>query len=225
VRVVGLVLLLAACGGAQPRPGKHVTLAPPPPRATPVTTVEAPDLPPVPELPKEPIKRGDAYTVYGAVHQLHSRYHRREVEKVISVIGVVAETNLAAAPKCAVHHTGKADPPGCVAPVPAFALADVDQPSAPKIVVMGWASNFANVYEASLRYAKGPHAKPYVDELWAVVVPNPLPAVGATVRVTGHYGVMFTRSTSGVATDPNGGILTADRVETLTPAKTPAKLP
>ena len=89
---------------------------------------------------------------------------------------------------------------------------------------MGWASIRTNVFEAD-RTQRGGHASsPYVDELWAVPVPYPLPAVGAKVRVTGRYGVSFSRASSGIVSDPTRGILTADKVETLEPAPTAAKL-
>jgi len=63
------------------------------------------------------------------------------------------------------------------------------------------------------------------DYLWAVDIPFPLPAVGAKVRVTGRYGAMFTRASTGVVVDDDFGIITVDKVETLSPAARPASFP
>src|SRR5690606_4996369 len=83
------------------------------------------DLPPVPNVPQKPIKSGDAYTVWGASYYLRNRVHRKEVaDQKISITGHIIKTNLLDAPECAVHRGGKADPEGCVAPVPTFWIAD-----------------------------------------------------------------------------------------------------
>ncbi|MBL8607336.1 MAG: hypothetical protein JNL38_08450 [Myxococcales bacterium] len=188
-----------------------------------------PTLPPVPALPSRPARIGADYTVYGAVHALHSRIEEREVtSRPIVVVGYIADTNLARAPKCALHPAGKRSPDGCVTEIPAFVLADERAPdaAAPRIRALGWASNFPQVFEASQRYKglKAPPAKLYEDPIWAVGVPFPLPAPGAKVRVRGTYGFSFTKSSTGITTDPDGGILTVESVETLEPAPEPAKL-
>lgn len=176
-------------------------------------------IPEPPQLPTTPIKDGDAYTVYGAIHHLRSSIHGAEVTaKDISIVGYIVESNIAGAPKCAVHKTGKKDPEDCVTEIPAFSIADKkDDPEAKKIKVMGWASNFANVFEAMEKYKslKDPPKELKKDEMWGVDIPFPLPAVGARVKVTGRYGVNFTKSSSGLAADPRQGILTYTSLEVL----------
>jgi len=195
-------------------------------------------LPPVPQLPTNPIKTGDSYTIYGASHHLRSRIHATEVTgKDISIIGYIVDANISTAPACAVHKTGKKDPENCVSDIPTFWISDTKgDKSGAKIKVMGWASNFANVFDAMDKYknAKDPpkHAdkpdnagKPgYLmqDELWAVDVPYPLPSVGAKVKVTGRYGTVFAKSSAGLVTDPSNGIMTYGSIETLEPPTEPA---
>ena len=83
------------------------------------------NLPAVPTLPAKAIKQGDAYTVYGAMHHLRSRVHNADVNgKDITHVGYIVKTNLADAPECAVHKTGKGDKDDCKAAVPAFWIAD-----------------------------------------------------------------------------------------------------
>ena len=179
-------------------------------------------------LPVRPLRVGADYTVYGANHQLTSLLHNGDVAQKITIVGYIVSTNLATAPKCAFHHTGRADPPKCVAPIPAFTIADSKgDASGITIKVMGWASNFANVFEANEQYKKvtSKPAQLYSDELWAVPVPYPLPAEGAKVRVTGNYGFSFTMSSTGMESDPANGMMTAMDVAVLEPAPTPAKLP
>ncbi len=106
--------------------------------------------------------------------------------KEIAIVGYIVESNLAAAPACALHKTGQKDPEGCRAEIPTFAIADTkDARDERKIRVMGWASNWANVFEANRLYkdAKAAPAVMHKDAIWAVDVPYPLPAVGAKVRV------------------------------------------
>lgn len=188
-----------------------------------------PTLPPVPALPSRPERIGADYTVYGAVHALHSRVDEREItSKSITVVGVIVDTNLARAPKCALHPAGRRTPDGCVTEIPTFVIADerAADPGAPRIRALGWASNFPQVFEAHQRYKglKAPPAKLYEDPIWAVGVPFPLPAPGAKVRVHGRYGFSFTKSSTGITSDPDTGILTVESVETLEPAPEPAKL-
>ena len=46
-----------------------------------------------------------------------------------------------------------------------------------------------------------------------------------TVKVTGTYGVTFTKATGGAAADPKYGIMTAEKVEYLEPPAEKAYLP
>jgi hypothetical protein len=195
-------------------------------------------LPPVPQLPTNPIRVGDSYSVYGAIHQLKSRYHSAEVTaKDISITGYIVDTNIPTAPACAVHATGKKDPDDCKTEIPTFWIADAKgDKSGQKIRVMGWASNFANVYDAMQKYKdlKEPPKPPPTpdqagkpgflvqDELWAVSIPYPLPAVGAKVKVTGRYGVIFGKSSAGLVSDPASGVVTYASIETLEPPTEPA---
>lgn len=187
-------------------------------------------MPGVPTLPNRPIKVADAYTVYGATHHLRSRVHVGEVKgKELSITGYVVKTNLAEAPACAVHKTGKGDKDDCKSPIPAFWIADEKGDEKNAIKVMGWASNFANVFDAVEKYsaAKTPaDVKELVkDEFWGVELPNPLPVAGAKVIVTGTYDVSFSKSTGGVETDPLHGILTYGKVQYLEPPTEKATLP
>lgn len=174
-----------------------------------------------------PIKVGDAYTVWGAIHQLHSRVHAEEVNgQKITIVGTIVRTNYLSAPRCAVHRTGRGDPADCRAPVPAFSLADDASGAEAAIEVMGWASNFAQVFSMIERVdrAKGQPVR-LLDEFWGMPLPDPLPTVGAKVRVTGTYAITFTKATSGAAVSPKTGILTAETVETLEPGPVKATLP
>lgn len=192
----------------------------PAPAPAPSTKV---DLPPVPELVALPEKNGDAFTVFGATHALRSRHQSTEVTKgEISVVGWIVDSNVPRAPRCAWHKTGVADPEGCVTEIPAFVVADTkdtkpDDPKKPHIKVLGWARNFAAVYDATARY-KNAGSRPkdlYRDEVWGVDVPFPIPAVGTKVKVKGRYGFMFTKSSSGVVTDPKNGVLTYSSLEVV----------
>jgi len=179
------------------------------------------NLPSVPTMPSKPIKVGDAYTIYGASHHLKSRVHNPDVaNKDITITGYIVKTNLMEAPECAVHKTGKKDPDDCKTDIPSFTIADnKGDTKGPQIKVMGWASNFANVFEAMEKY-KNLKAPPtdkevYKDELWAIDVPYPLPSLGAKVKVTGRYGFNFAKSSSGIASDPLSGIITYTKIEVL----------
>ena len=44
-------------------------------------------------------------------------------------------------------------------------------------------------------------------------------AIGAKVRVTGHYGYTFTKSSTGLVSDPQNGVMTYDKVDVLEPAQ------
>ncbi len=193
------------------------------PRAAP--TAPQPNLPPVPELPDVPVKIGADYTVAGAVRRLQSRYHAADFANDVTLVGVIVATNLASAPACAIHRVGKRDPERCMSEIPSFTIAD-DAQAAARIRVLGWASNFATVFEAITLAQSVTSApiRPYRDERWAVDVPTPLPAVGAKVRVHGRYGLTFTKSSTGMVADPESGVFTVTSVDTIVPATTPAKL-
>lgn len=188
-------------------------------------------LPPVPNVPQKPIKAGEAYTIWGASYHMRSRVHQKDVAgKTIKITGYVTKTNLPDAPECAVHETGKEDPEGCNAPVPTFWIADTkDASEKDSIKVMGWASNFAQLYDTIEAYEKAEKLKkdeePRMDNFWGVEIPNPLPVKGMKVTVKGGYATAFTRSTAGAEADPIMGILTYESMETLETVEEKATLP
>jgi hypothetical protein len=200
---------LTGCGDAgEPYVGK-----------TPPPGVKA-NLPSVPSVPKNPIKEGEAYTVWGASYHLRSRVHHNDVAgKDLKITGYITATNLAEAPKCAIHETGKEDPPDCEAPIPTFWIADTkDAQPKDSMKVLGWASNFAQIFDAIKDYKKRRVSKktdyePFMDNFWGVKLPYPLPGPGAKVTITGNYSTAFTRATSGTESDPILGILTYDDIE------------
>jgi hypothetical protein len=196
-------------------------------KPTPAFSGRKASLPSVPQLPNKPIKVGDVYTVYGAVHHLRSRVHNPDVNgKDLTISGYIVKTNLPDAPVCAVHKTGKGDKDDCKAPVPAFWIADEKGDEKNAIKVMGWASNYAQIFDAIQKYStKKPNPEPVKDEFWAVDVPNPIPNVGAKVQVGGNFAVSFTKSTSGVETDPSHGILTYAKLSYVEPPPEPGTLP
>lgn len=183
-------------------------------------------IPAPPQLPTTPIKNGDAYTIYGAIHQLRSSIHNADVTtKDIAIVGYITKSNIDTAPACAIHKTGKKDPEGCVTEIPTFWIADnKGDDKGQNIRVMGWASNFANVFDAMAKYKnlKDPPKELLKDEVWAVDIPFPLPAVGAKVKITGKYGVNFAKSSTGIAADPLNGIMTYTKIDVLEPAPEPA---
>jgi len=191
-----------------------------------------PALPSVPTLPNKKKKDGDAYTVWGAIHDLRSVVHEKDFEgKPTTIVGWVIKTNYSEAcadenkpadgeiciPECAVHKTGKATPPDCKAPVPTFWLADSkDEKDWKKhaIPVKGWASNFAQMYTLIEGLDKDDEAK-LMDEFFGMDLPVPLPNVGGKVKVTGPYGFTYTKSTGGAASNPRTGIQTGEKFEWL----------
>ena len=196
----------------------------------PAISGKKPNLPAVPTLPQKVKKQGDAYTVWGVTHDLRSRVHYDDVNgKKLTIVGYVVKTNYADAPKCAIHKTGKGDPPDCKSPVPTFSIADEKGETKDMIDVMGWASNFAQIFtmiEAIDRAVKGKEGEvKLTDEFWGMDLPNPVPNVGAKVKVTGTYGVTFTKATSGAAANPKYGIMTAEKIEYLEPPAEKAYLP
>lgn len=184
-------------------------------------------LPSVPTLQKKPIKQGDAYTVWGAAYYLRSNVHRKDiVGKDITVTGYITKTNLMEAPACAVHKTGKADPEGCKAPVPTFWIGDTkDAPENESIKVMGWASNFANLYDAIQEFDRPKDDAGYDDQLWGVKVPNPLPSKGAKVTVKGKFSTTFMKASSGAEADPYQGIIDFQDITQHEPAPELATIP
>ncbi len=184
---------------------------------------KAANLPAPPSLPSTPIKTGDAYTIYGAIHQLRSLMHGKDVTaQPISVVGYIVDSNIPRAPDCAVHKTGKKDPDNCSPEVPSFWIADdKGNDKGQKIRVVGWARNFAVIFDAMTAYKKlkpGDQPKePITDDMLNVTVPFPLPAVGAKVRVTGAYNVSKVVVSDMVA-EPLGGVMALTKMDVLEPA-------
>lgn len=186
-----------------------------------------PSLPTPPTLSATPIKVGDAYTVHGASHHLRSRIHEKDVTKApITIQGYIVEENLSDAPGCALHKTGKADPENCPAAgqppieIPSFWIADEKDAGKdkPRIRVLGFAKNYATVWDAFQKYKnlkeiKNPEKDLVKDDMWNVDVPYPLPAVGAKVKVTGTYGFTFSKVSTGLVSDPVNGVLTYEKIE------------
>ena len=184
-------------------------------------------LPPVPNVPQRPVKaKGGAYTIWGASYHLRSRVHRESINmKKISLFGWIGHTNLMQAPACAVHEGGKADPEGCRPDIPAFWLCDKKgDKKSDCIKVLGFASNYAQLYDAINEYEEDEEAE-HLDTFWGKPIPNPIPNVGAKVTVTGTYTSTFTGSSTGTEADPIMGILTFQQIEYHQPSPEPATLP
>ncbi len=250
---LGLSAVIAGCGDKAPVYQKK-----------PSPSGKAPAIPQPPALPQKKKKDGDAYTVWGVVHDLHSKVHRESVNgKPLSITGYIVRTNMVkcnddknaidenCAPKCAVHKRGKADEPTkdepkdpkdpkkdakadepmerCDSPVPTFWIADSKDEKAEMVAVMGWASNFAGIFDAIEAYDKetdpDKQKEIKVDDSYGKVIPNPLPAVGAKVKVTGTYGVTWSGASSGTAADPKYGIMGVQSIEVLEQAPELANLP
>jgi hypothetical protein len=184
-------------------------------------------LPAVPNVPQTPIKKGDSYTVWGAGYSLRSRVLRKSLgDKPISVEGYIVDTNLMQAPECAVHKGGKADPENCRPPFPTFWIGDTKEATkADSIAVIGWASNYAQIFDAIEEYDKKGEKAEVQDTFWGKPLPNPLPAKGAKVRVTGSYSTTFTGGSTGAQADPIMGILTYQKWEILEQSSELATLP
>jgi hypothetical protein len=201
-------------------------------KPAPVWSGRKPGLPAPPTLNSAPIKVGDAYTIAGAAHQLRSRYHDKEVTaKPITIQGYIVEENISTAPACAIHKTGKADKEDCVAEIPSFWIADEKGAGKdkPRIRVMGWAKNFATVFDAMEKYktlkeVKDPAKDLVKDEMWGTTVPFPLPATGAKIKITAKYGYTFAKSSTGLVSDPTWGVITYEgdsKIEIVEPAPSP----
>jgi hypothetical protein len=187
-------------------------------------------LPPIPAFVDHVRKDGDAFTVWGASYALRSRVHRRDVvregpERFITITGYITKTNLPDAPKCAVHRPGRADPPDCVRPLPTFWLGDApDTPPEECIRVVGWASNYAQVFEAIRAFDRRVPSD-YIDGFWGVSVPNPLPVAGTKLSVRGTYDTAFALAGAGRELDSEMGFLTYQSQKVLTPASELGTLP
>jgi hypothetical protein len=203
-----LVLGVAACGGNSDEPYKP----------TPAWSGKKPNMPAPPTLPNTPIKAGDAFTVFGATHHLRSLVHQKDVTaNPITITGYIVESNIGKAPDCAIHPTGKKDKDDCVSEIPSFWIADTKgDTKGPKIRVIGWARNFAIIYDAIKAYDKlkeGEQPKePITDDVLNVPLPYPLPAVGAKVKVTGKYGVSG-RNSGDLVSDPMNGVMMQTKIE------------
>ncbi|MBN2195786.1 MAG: hypothetical protein JW751_23410 [Polyangiaceae bacterium] len=187
-------------------------------------------LPAVANLPTKPVKKGDMYTVWGASLYLRSMVHNAEINHTkVTIEGYINKTNLMDAPECAVHKYGKADPEGCRPPVPTFWLCD-EKSDKPEdcIMVMGWVSNYAQIWKAIEQYDKTKdeeNPEPVTDDYWGKEIPRPLPAPGGKAKVTGSYTTTFTGASQGTAADPIMGILTYEKIEWIEPPPEPATLP
>lgn len=222
----GMAVLLAGCvalGACGPDEVKY--------EPKPAYSGAKANLPPVPNVPKKPIKNGESYTVWGASYYLRSAVHRKEVAgKKLSLTGYITKTNLGDAPACAVHKGGKADPENCKPPIPAFWIGDTkDAPESETIKVMGWASNFAQIFDAIAEFDKGTTTDKdkgeHVDTFWQVKIPNPLPSVGAKITVKGDYGTTFSKSSTGAEADPFMGMMTFEEMTVAEPGSELATLP
>lgn len=189
------------------------------------------NLPAPPAMPTTPIKQGDgSYTIYGAIHQLRSLLHSKDVTaQPIAITGYIVDSNIGRAPKCAIHKTGKADPPDCNAELPSFWISDnKGDMKGPKIRVIGFANNNASICDAMKAYNKlkpGEQPKePVTDQILNVALPNPLPAIGAKVKVTGSYNIAKT-VVSDMVSEPAGGVIAMQKLDTLEPAPAPATFP
>jgi hypothetical protein len=212
-------LPLAGCGDS-----KEGAYKPKPPASG-----KAANLPSVPTLPQKPKKVGDSYTVWGLIHDMRSRVHSAEVlEKEVTVTGYIVKTNLPDAPACAIHKTGKKDGKECEAtppPIPTFWIAD-EKGTAEKdaVQVMGFARNFAVLYDALEKY-KRPNNKDVVkDDVWGVDVPSPLPSKDAKVKLVGTYSTSFTKAAQGAESNPMTGIIAFKTMQYLEPAPEPGTL-
>lgn len=184
------------------------------------------NLPAPPQLPTTPIKAGDAYSIFGASHHLKSRIHSADVTaKDITIQGYIVDSNIPNAPACAIHKTGKGDDEKCKdVPIPSIWIADSKGETKAKMRVIGFARNFAVVFDAMEKYKglKDPPKELIKDDQWQVDVPFPLPAVGAKVKITGKYGYSSSKA-SGLVTDPMYGVMTYGKMEYVEPSPEPAK--
>ncbi len=201
-------------------------------------------LPTVPALPNKSKKEGDAFTVWGAMHDLRSEVHGKDFDgKETSIVGYIVKTNYEAGcadekkqgeseepcvPKCAIHKMGKEDPDGCIAPIPAFWIAehnDEKEYRLKAIPVKGWASNFAAVYSMVDEIDSKDEKAEITDTFLQIKLPNPLPAAGAKVKVTGAYGITAATSSRGSESNPRTGIFKMTKLEYIEPPQKRVVLP
>jgi hypothetical protein len=100
-----------------------------------------------------------------------------------------------------------------------------DAPESETIKVMGWASNFAQIFDAITEFDKGKDNAEHLDTFWQVKIPNPLPSTGAKVTVKGNYGTTFTKSSTGAEADPFMGMLTFEEMTVAEPGAELSTLP
>jgi hypothetical protein len=219
LRTLGIATLLAAAAGCGGDDNPY--------KPQPAWSGKKANLPAPPSLPSTPIKTGDGYTVYGAIHQLRSLIHGKDVTaQPITITGYIVDSNIGRAPECSIHKTGKADPANCAMEVPSFWIADdKGNTKGPKIRIVGWARNYAVICDAMKVYNKlkpGEQPKePVNDDILNVVVPNPLPAVGAKVKITGAYNVAKT-VVSDMVSEPIGGVMALQKMDVVEAAPSPA---
>jgi len=229
--ITSLVVALVGCGPEEK-----------PYQAQPAYTGAKPNLPAVPTLPNKAKKTDGAYNIYGAMHDLHSRVHHDDFDgKQTDFIGYVVATNWEkkcedenkpkpgerCVPECAIHKTGKQDPTDCQPPVPKFWIADSkDEKELGKnaIPVMGFASNFAQMY-TYIDELDGDDEAALQDEFLGHDLPNPLPSLGARVKVKGNYGFTASPTSQGTASNPRTGIITWRGQEVLEKGPKRAVLP
>ena len=202
------------------KPPCQQELVPYAPRA--VSSVKV-QLPAVPANVVGAIRIGDAYSVWGASYSLRSRAHRAELQKKsIAIEGYIVKTNLLDAPRCALRPASQAQ--ACRAPVPTFWVGDTpDAAPEASIKVMGWASSFAEIYAVIRDIDSG--RSPPANSRWDTALPNPLPAVGAKVRVTGSYGQVLVKMGMDPEVDLHMGVLGYFNMRYLEPARELATLP
>jgi hypothetical protein len=219
LRTIGIAAAMAAASGCGGDDNPY--------KPQPAWSGKKANMPAPPSMPTSPMKSGDGYTIYGAIHQLRSLLHSKDVTaQPITVVGYIVDSNVGRAPECAIHKTGKADPEKCAPEVPSFWIADEKgNTKGSKIRIVGWARNFAVVCDAMKNYNKlkpGEAPKePTKDDILNVELPNPLPSVGAKVKITGAYNVSKT-VVSDMVSEPLGGVMALQKMETMESAPSPA---
>lgn len=178
----------------------------------------APSLPAVPNLRNDPKKVGTNYTIFGASHDLRSDVHGGDFSEDVTLVGYIVATNYEEAPECAIHKMGKADPEDCKPPAPRFFIADRKDETTERVTVLGWASNWAQIFDMIEAIDKDPEKAEVIDVTGSgASLPNPLPEVGAKVEVTGHYGVSCPTPSKGLVSDPKYGCLRMAKMKYLEP--------
>jgi hypothetical protein len=205
-----------------------------------------PNLPTVPALANKAKKEGDAYTVWGAIHDVRSEVHQKSFDgKEVTILGFIVKTNWEnlckdekkrdrdggeepCVPKCAIHTKGKQDADDCIADLPSFWIAehaDEKDYKTKAVQVLGLGSNFAQLFTMIEEIDKKDEKAEWTDEWWQVKLPNPMPNNGAKVKVTGKYGITAAVGSKGSASNPRTGIMHMQKIEYVEPPKTRAILP